>query len=186
MKKVIYIEGTSETDNGSLRKAFSELLRKELAGDMPKIIMGDGKNQTIDKFHSTPTEKEEKRFLLFDSDEANPNKSSICKTINDSKSNRKIDATLDNTFLMIQEVEAWILSQPEILSQRGLNVSKLNITDVETVSKPSEMLSDLYRKNQLAYTKVREFVKVFPLLDTSKLKEDCPEFKALIEALAKH
>ncbi len=185
MKKVIYIEGTSETDNGSLRKAFSDLLRKELNGDMPKIIMGDGKNQTIDKFHSTPV-GEEKRYLLFDSDKVNPDKFILCKTINDEKPNRKIDATPDNTFLMIQEVEAWILSQPEILSQRGVNVSNLNIANVENVSKPSRFLSDLYQKSHLTYTKVREFVRVFPKLDTSKLKEDCPEFKALIETLSKH
>ncbi len=184
MKKVIYIEGTSETDNGSLRKAFSELLRKELAGDMPRIIMGDGKNQTIDKFHSTPVGKEEKRYLLFDSDEANPNKSSICSTINNEKPNRKIDATSDNTFLMIQEVEAWILSQPDILHQRGIDISNFKVSNVGNVTKPSEKLADLYRKNQLTYTKVREFVRVFPLLDTSKLKVECPEFKALIEALS--
>ncbi len=186
MKRVIYIEGTSETDNGSLRKAFSELLRKELAGDMPKIIMGDGKNQTIDKFHSTPVDTDEKRYLLFDSDKANPNKSSICSTINNGKTNRKIDATPDNTFLMIQEVEAWILSQPEILQQRGIDMSNFKVPNIENVTKPSGLLSDLYQKSHLTYTKVREFVRIFPKLDTTKLKDDCPEFKALIEALTKH
>ena len=52
--KTLYIEGSADTDNGNLRRAFAMLLEKELANKMPRIIMGDGKNQTIDKFHSTP------------------------------------------------------------------------------------------------------------------------------------
>lgn len=46
--KTLYIEGT-ETDNGNLRKAFSILLEKELSGNMPRIIMGDGLQQKSSK-----------------------------------------------------------------------------------------------------------------------------------------
>lgn len=181
--KTLYIEGTSETDNGNLRKAFSLLLEKELSGNMPRIIMGDGKNQTIDKFHSTPIKPGENRFLLFDSDEASPDKKSVCDKFNAEKPNRKVDSTVDNTFLMIQEVEAWILSQPDILTKAGVDMSRFNIPNVETISKPSEKLMDLYKHSNKTYTKVSEFVKIFPLLDSNKLKESCPEYKALIIAL---
>lgn len=183
--KTLYIEGTSEADNGNLRKAFSLLLEKELSGNMPRIIMGDGKNQTIDKFHSTPIKSGENRFLLFDSDEASPDKKAICDEFNRAKPNRRIDATVSNTFLMIQEVEAWILSQPNILTKAGVDISRFNIPNVETISKPSEKLMDLYRHSSKTYTKVSEFVKIFPLLDSNKLKESCPEYKALIIALNK-
>lgn len=183
--KTIYIEGSSETDNGNLRKAFSCLFEKELSGNMPRIIMGDGKDQTIDKFHSTPVKPGERRFLLFDSDKAMPNKQLICQEYNDAKPNRKVDATADNTFLMIQEVEAWILSQPDVLSAAGIDMSKFKIPDVETISKPSEKLKELYKHSNKVYTKVSEFVKIFPQLDSSRLKSSCPEYKSLIMALSR-
>lgn len=181
----LYIEGTSETDNGNLRKAFSLLLEKELLGNMPRIIMGDGKNQTIDKFHSTPLKPGENRFLLFDSDEASPDKQAVCDNFNAAKLNRQIDATVSNTFLMIQEVEAWILSQPDILSVAGVDMSRFNIRNVEAISKPSEKLKELYTKSNKTYTKVREFVKIFPKLDSARLKQSCREYNALIDALSK-
>lgn len=181
--KTIYIEGTTDTDNGNLREAFSLLLEQELKGNMPRIIMGDGKNQTIDKFHGTPLKKEEKRFLLFDSDEPNPDKAKVCADFNDAKPNRKIDATEENTFLMIQEVEAWLLSQPNVLAAAGINMSKFGVVDVESINKPSEKLAELYKHSGKIYSKVNEFVKVFPKLDSSQLKQSCLEYKALIEAL---
>ena len=183
--KTIYIEGTSESDNGSLREAFSKLFEQELKGKMPHIIMGDGKNQTIDKFHSAPLHRDEHRFLLFDSDMPTPDKARICKDFNEAKPNRKVDASTANTFLMIQEVEAWLLSQPEILEQAGVNMKKFKTQDVESITKPSEKLSELYRNSKKSYTKVREFVKVFSKLDSTKLRQSCPEYDALIEALAK-
>lgn len=183
--KTIYIEGSAETDNGNLREAFAKLLEKELSGNMPRIIMGDGKNQTIDKFHSTPIKPNENRFLLFDSDIASPDKAKICTEFNNEKPNRKIDATVENTFLMIQEVEAWILSQPSILQAVGIKVKPSVFPNVEAIEKPSEKLGEFYKKNGKTYTKVKEFVKVFSLLDSALLRATCPEYNALIEALKK-
>lgn len=179
----IYIEGSSDTDNGNLRKAFSLLFEKELLGCMPHIIMGDGKNQTVDKFHSTPLKPNEVRFLLFDSDEASPDKAAICMAFNNAKPNRKIDANKENTYLMIQEVEAWILSQPQILSNVGVKCSGFKVQDVESISKPSEKLGELYKKSGKVYTKVREFVKIFPLLDSALLRQSCQEYDMLIKCL---
>lgn len=147
--------------------------------------MGDGKSQTIDKFHSTPVQNGEKRFLLFDSDEESPDKTAVCATKNDAKNNRLISATTDNTFLMIQEVEAWILSQPDVLTAAGIDMSKFNCQNVETIHKPCEKLAELYKKSGKTYTKVNEFAKIFPKLDTTKLKQTSSEFKALIDALNK-
>ena len=183
--KTLYIEGSPDTDNGNLRMAFSKLLSQELSGKMPQIIMGGGKNQTIDNFHSKPLKPNEERFLLFDSDAPSPNKQIICDEFNNAKTNRKISATTDNTFLMIQEVEAWILSQPDVLTAAGIDMSKFNCQNVETIHKPCEKLADLYKKSGKTYTKVNEFAKIFPKLDTKKLKQTCSEFKALIDALNK-
>ncbi|MBO7438809.1 MAG: DUF4276 family protein [Bacteroidales bacterium] len=183
--KTLFIEGTSDTDNGDIRRAFRLLLEKELKGNMPRIFMGDGKKHTIDEFYTTPLQKGEKRFMLFDSDIPSPNKQEICSTSNKSFKKRLVDATTDNTFLMIQEVEAWILSQPDVLTAAGIDMSKFNCQNVETIHKPCEKLAELYKKSGKTYTKVNEFAKIFPKLDTTKLKQTSSEFKALIDALNK-
>ena len=158
--KTLFIEGSSGTDNGDVRKAFRLLLEKELQGNMPRIFMCDGQKHTIDTFFS-----------------------SICAASNKSFKKRLISATPENTFLMIQEAEAWILSQPDVLTAAGVDMSKFNCQNVETIHKPCEKIAELYKKSGKTYTKVNEFAKIFPKLDTTKLKQTCSEFKALIEAL---
>lgn len=46
----LIVEGTTDTSNGDLRKGFNKLLSKKLSGKMPRIVMGDGKTQAINKF----------------------------------------------------------------------------------------------------------------------------------------
>ena len=48
--KVLIIEGATDTRNGILRQGFHKLLVQKLEGKMPRIIMGEGKKQSIDKF----------------------------------------------------------------------------------------------------------------------------------------
>lgn len=184
MGKVIYIEGTQELDNGDLRKAFAKVFEKELKGKMPRIVMGNGKNQTIDKFHSTPLGKEEVRYLLVDSDVPVADKALVCADYNGQKPNRKVDCTEQNTYLMIQEAEAWLLSQPEVLKRHKVNVAKLPKRNVMEIADPSDKLAELYKDSGMEYHKVRDFSRVFPDLDTNLLKEYFSEFKDLIAGLS--
>lgn len=183
MKKVVYIEGSHEMDNGDLRKAFAKLLEKELLGNMPRVIMGDGKDQTIDKFHSTPLTPGEQRFLLVDSDGPVSDKESICSCFNKGKHNRKIDCTINNTFFMIQEAESWVLSQPEVLHQNRIMTDKMPERNVKEIHKPSDVLAALYKNSGKEYHKVRDFSRLLPKLDTSKLKKYHEEFEALVDEL---
>ena len=84
--KRIYIEGEN---NPGLRKAFTELLKQELGRNMPKIVLGDGISQTIDKFRKAPLEKDEERFLLVDSDEPLTDKADLVRRVNEEKCNQK-------------------------------------------------------------------------------------------------
>ena len=183
MKKVIYIEGTRDMDNGDLRKAFSLLFEKELKGNMPKVIMGNGKDQTIDKFHSTPLSQNEQRYLLVDSDAPVKDKVEICTKFNETKPNRIADCKIDNTFLMIQESESWILSQPDVLQKHNISVEKLPQRNVVEIPKPSEMLAVLYKVSNKEYHKVRDFSHLLPDLDTNRLKKYFDEFNGLVAAL---
>lgn len=184
-KKVIYIEGTSETDNGSLRNAFSKLFEKELKGKMPQVIMGDGKEQTIDKFLTKPLTANEHRYLLVDSDQplVNNAKQSIVSSIKDRDVNKKIEATEDNVFFMVQEAEAWIMSQPNVLKSVGLKTNSVPRCPAREINKPSNVLAEVYRKSGKQYHKVSGFVKIFTLLDTQQLKNDFEEFRLLMETL---
>ena len=147
--------------------------------------MGDSKNHTIESFFTESIDSKEERFLLIDSDEPTPNKQQICNKYNRTyKSKQKIDSSINNTFLMIQEAEAWLLSQPEVLvEQAGIDMTKFNCLNVETIKNPSDKLADLYKKSGKTYNKVRDFAKIFPKLDIAKLKQTSSEFKALIDAL---
>lgn len=180
--KRIYIEGEN---NPGLRKAFTELLKQELGRNMPKIVLGDGISQTIDKFRKAPLEKDEERFLLVDSDEPLTDKADLVRRVNEEKCNQKnckVDATIDNTFFMVQEVEAWILSQPDVL--RKIQITKgLPLANIECIKKPSEKLFQVYEQNGKKYHKVREFPRVFGMLDSSKLRAFSSEYEALIEKL---
>lgn len=180
MKK-IYIEGKNALE---LRTAFSKLLHKELGKDRPKIVLGDSISETISKFRSFPLKDDETRYLLIDSDEPLTDKADLVRRVNEkcSQKNCIVTATVENTYFMVQEVEAWILSQPDALRQRSV-VKGLPVCNIEDITKPSEKLSEIYSKNGKTYHKVKEFHKVFALLDTNKLKQDSSEFRALIETL---
>jgi len=185
VKKTLYIEGTTDLDNGNLRKAFSLLLEKELKGNMPQIIMGDGISQTVDKFMTKPLLPNEKRYLLIDADRFinNNDRRDIIDQYNKSINKPKQTLDLYNTFFMIQEAEAWILSQPEVLEENKVSTAKLPKKNVMEIDKPSEVLSTLYKKSQKEYHKVSEFVKVFPKLDPTKLKAYFSDFDRLIANL---
>ena len=106
MKK-LYIEGDNNPD---LRMAFSKLLEQELKDGMPRIVMGDGKSQTIHKFMTAPKEEDEERFLLVDSDAPMENKQMLLDDIKSTHVYKNVvfEVSEENTFFMIQEVEAWI------------------------------------------------------------------------------
>ena len=174
-------------DNGDLRLAFAKLFEKELKGKMPRIVMGNGKGQTVDKFQSTPLQKGEDRYVLVDSDApvGDNEKVNICQHYNEQKLNLKQLCTTANTYLMIQEAEAWILSQPEVLKKFKIKLNKLPQKNVMEISGPSDLMASMYKDSGKEYHKVRDFCRVFPELDTKSLKEYFSEFKNLIEILSK-
>lgn len=179
LKKVLlFIEGTSDDTNGDLRQGFENLLKKELAGKMPSIKLGDGMNQTITKFSNTVRKDsfgEGGKFLLIDLDD-------------DTKTQRLTTFKLpeSETFFMVQAMEAWFLSQPEILNdfyKTDLKIPKRNASDIP---KPDDVLENLTKTTKKGkYHKVNHAVELLSKLDIVRLKEDFSDVKNLIDALKK-
>ncbi len=86
---------------------------------------------------------------------------------------------------MIQEAEAWILSQPKVLKKFKIKTGKLPKKNVMEIPNPSDLMSVLYKDSGKEYHKVRDFSRVIPELDTKALKEYFPEFNSLIDVLSK-
>lgn len=172
-KVLLFIEGTSDDTNGDLRQGFEALLKKELAGKMPSIKLGDGMNRTITKFSNTAGDK----FLLIDLDDVSEMKAERLKQYNLPEA---------KTFFMVQAMEAWFLSQPEMLNDFYKTDLKIPKRTASEIPKPDVFLENLTKTTKKGkYHKVNHAVELLSKLDIKRLKEDFSDVKNLIEALQK-
>jgi len=173
-KKVLFIEGTNDRSNGTLRQGFHKLLRQELNNVMPTIIMGNGKNQAISKFKKNKLA--DRNYLLIDLDD-----------LESQKEKHLLDLKLKDqeniVFFMIQEMEAWFISQPSILDKyyNSKISSRLPIKDAKQIEKPADVLQELTKNTQKGkYHKVRHGTALLESLDAKLLKESFEEFNNLL------
>jgi len=176
MVETLIIEGGSDTRNGSLRRGFHELLSKEISEELiPRIIMGNGKSEAIKKFLS----KTKSVNLLIDLD----NNESFR---DEDLINNNLQTHENIVFYMIQEMEAWFLSQTDILTSfyPDINWDNIIMNDISEIPKPSKVLGTLTEKSKSRkYHKIKHSVELLPLLDTKKLALDFPDFKELIDSI---
>lgn len=174
-KNIIVIEGTKDTNNGDLREGFNKLFSQDLKGAMPRIVMGEGKGQAINKFRHLPG-----ATLLCDLD-SNNEEDIDADLVKASIADRKADV-----FYMISEMEAFFISQPEILDDfYGEKISeKIPKKHAKKFPNPDEYLQELTKNTKKGrYHKIRHGVELLKRLDAAKLKKDFPEYEDLIEHL---
>jgi Domain of unknown function (DUF4276) len=172
-KVTLFVEGTSDDTNGDLRQGFASLLERELIGKMPSIKLGDGIHQTIAKF----TKAEGVKFLLIDLDNASETKKERLKELKLPES---------QTFFMVQAMEAWFLSQPDMLNEFYKKDLKIASRPAQDISKPDKELKRLTRNtDKKEYHKVRHAVELLGKLDANKLQEDFSDVKNLLDILKK-
>jgi hypothetical protein len=183
-KSILYIEGELNTPNGDLRQGFSKLLEQKLKGKLPRIILGEGKKQTIDKFINNRLEA--KMFLLLVDLDGTEDK------IDTDLVEHALSERRENVFYMIQEMENWFLSQPKILDEfygkdsvtkkkMSDKLPKKKAVDIENPDKELQRLTKTTPRGE--YHKITHAVELLKLLDASKLEVDFPEFKRLIDRL---
>lgn len=174
-RKYLFIEGTKDTTNGNLREGFSKLIEQKAKQKMPTISMGEGKSQAIDKFLNSVDSK-----LLCDLDDVES------QIENDLKSYNLVGKK-DSVFYMIQEMESWFISQPNILDKfYGESISlKLAKKPSKLFSEPDKELQKLTKSNKKKgqYHKVSHGAQLLKMLDANKLYNDFPDFKKLIDSL---
>ena len=177
VEKILFIEGTKDDSNGDLRQGFHKLLAQKLSGNMPRIRMGNGITTTIDGFKNNRLSKHCILLVDLDAPEAQKDMKLLAYTLLNLK---------DNVFFMIQEMEAWFLSQPEILDAfyGDKNTKKLSKKKSEDIDRPAEYLSELTKNTRNgSYHKVKHGVRLLGLLNAHKLEQSSTEFANLIKKL---
>lgn len=179
-KKTLIIEGSSNATNGDLRQGFDKLLSKKMDQNKPKIILGNGKSQAIKKFLHFIDEGEEVGLLMdLDQPEANRNKDLQAQ---------KLEKYKDQIFYMIQALEAWFISQPEILDNYfNSDISKkLPKRRPAEIPEPKDALKKATKGTKKGeYHEIKHAVELLKRLDATKLESEFPDFKNLLTFLKK-
>jgi hypothetical protein len=144
----IYIEG-GECHESEFRKAFKEFFKKAgLTGQLPKVVVGKGRDMTLDKYR-TAINNNENAMLLVDSEAPVSAENSngfhpwahLCE-----RDGWEQPAGSDNEscHLMVQCMESWFLADVPALEQyygAGFRARLLENLDVEMTAK-----EDVYTK----------------------------------------
>jgi hypothetical protein len=178
--KYLYIEGTRHRSNGDLREAFSVLLQKsdKLKNKLPRIKMSESQLATIDEFNTSNNYS----YALVDLDKNEIERDNVLKSFECDKEKKK------SIYFMIQECEAWFLSQPEILDEYyKVDFSKeYKNKTIQNLPNPSDEIPNfLARKTtNKDYHKVRDGATLLKKLNIEKLQQDFSDVKKLLTALS--
>ena len=92
-------------------------------------------------------------------------------------------------FFAVHELEAWLLSQPDIFPaniQNSLKSESINPENVNFDNPPSKLLDSLYRNNmKKPYKKTVDGYNLFNKLDPEKVYSKCPNFKLMLDEVLK-
>lgn len=174
VNKILFIEGESSSP---LKQGFYKLLIKKLKGCMPRLVMGDGVNTTVRKFLNN--RQSEYGYLLIDLDYPDTEKDSQI-------ANYHLPEKKDCVFFMIQEMEAWFLSQPEILDEfyRTKISHQIIKKPAKDILHPAEYLMDITKNTDKGvYHKIRHGVQLLMKLNADLLAEEFPDFRNLIDKI---
>ncbi len=89
---------------------------------------------------------------------------------------------------MIQEMEAWFISQPQILDkyyQTNLS-SKLPKTSPKSINKPVLLLENLTKNTKKGkYHKIKHGTALLEMLNANTLQQSFSEFKEMVQQISK-
>lgn len=171
MVKQLFIEG-----NPQLRPGFSQLLQQKVKGNRFKLNLQGPDTEAV-KVFQRPAAGEHK-FLVVDMDGAHQTKD---RRLSYLKIGTK-DAS--RVFFMVQKMEAWFLSQPEVIKDcfrlQSIPAISRKAADIE---QPDQYLADLVRPKR--YHKGKDAATMLPKLNLTKLEAEFEDVQQLIATLIK-
>jgi len=186
------------------RESFHSLLSQSINSEKFRLIVvpGGGYTSAIKLFKSA-LEKGENSLLLIDLDKQKDKREERMKELE-----LENERYADRTYFMIQEMEAWILSQPEIIEKCFKSLERLipeeelkNYSEIkgekpEEIVKPSKVLETLIAKyfkekkrgneKKKKYNKLRDGADLLELLVLSKLEIAFADVKNLVKNISLH
>jgi hypothetical protein len=206
VKIEIFVEGNAAenprmpqllvTNGSGLRQGFSALLRQKVSEDAfdLKISMQDSITKAVPNFKKN-VGKIPNLLLLIDLDAP---KSERAKRLKDND----LDGFSDRVFFMIQEMEAWFLSQPDAIEKAFLlNLKKPNIAADNNlqnklpseIKKPSRVLATIFKRHfeitergaikKKEYKKGSDAQRILQQLNLEKLANDFGDVARLLEKI---
>lgn len=174
--KYLFIEGTTNEENGKLAQGFHKLLLQKLQGNMPRIKMANGKSDAVRTFKKSTLSQD--KYLLIDLDAPEENRSQDLAAYD-------LDAESSACFYMIQEMEAWFLSQPSILDiYFKAKISAKIKRPAKEIPHPDEFLQNITKNTPKGiYHKVEDGTALLEMLDADELMLTFDDFAALVKKL---
>ena len=167
----LFIEGDS-----ALRKGFHKLLKNEVT-NMPRIVMGGSRDDTIRKFLNDPVSKS--KYLLIDLDETEKEKNKVLHQ-------KKLNEFENRSFFMIQEMEGWFFTHHNILNQQWSTnaFDSYKAKKGIEINKPKkELIKVLNNKVHKRYNEINDAIDILIKLDSIKLKECADDFNNLVKLI---
>lgn len=161
-------------NNGSLTKGLRHLFEKDFAGRMPKITVGTNTTEVIRKVVKGHADAAVVDLDAPDSDR--DNRLREFKEHVGNTGNKRI-------YFMVQQMEAWFFSQPEILDEYyRLSIrQKYMNRDAKLISDPARELRQLTAGTQKGrYHKIKHGIDLLLKLDPVRLAADFTDFKDVI------
>ena len=184
MSARVYVEGGGNNNRAlaaRCREAFSEFFRKAgLAGRMPRVIAGGGRQQTYDDFCVAFGDPKNDAFTVLLVDSEDPIAEDVgawahLRNRQDGSWGRPEGATDEHAHLMVQCMEAWFLADRETVSAYFGNDFRPNAlpgqaTDTARIPK-QDVITGLHnaarRCRTRGYDKGRDSFKILRRLDGS-------------------
>lgn len=191
----LYVEGGGEgqANHESFRQGWIGFLRRAgLAGRMPQVIPGGGREQTFDKFQTALQNRrpDEIPILLVDSEERVDARQSAWEHLRKQDNwNQPPGADNDSAYLMVQIMETWFLADREALRRFfGLSLNENHFSqwpNLEALSKDTvyNALERATRDCQKPYRKGRVSFELLGQINPALVAAACPHAREMLDYL---
>ena len=195
MRVRIFIEGGGTASDGVFTEGWRKFfVAAGLLGQMPRVVRGEGREQTFDKFKTALQRRRpnELPILLVDSEEPVAPDHTVWQHLQSRHQHRfarPTDADDDSAFMMVQAMETWFIAdQPALEGFFGTPFNRMtlqNLPALESIPKDDSltMLRQATRRCRPRYRKSSVSYRLLAEIDPDLVAAACPHAKALLEYL---